>query len=228
MKRTHLFLLLPFAAVLAYGCGSGGSSFNTARVRFFHALPNAASISVSVDNQTEIDLLSYGGESREFSVDEGTRRLRVDVNGLLASVIDQNQSFNSEQSYRIYVVGPLSDAQLLVRRDLADDGPAEDEFRIRFAHVSAQKDTYDVYIIEPDTSLSAAIPVTESLTYKTISKYFNIPQGAVQIILTQRGSKTIVLDSGPIGISERKNYTYNIIDQPQGGNPLLGVLTSDD
>lgn len=222
-------LLFSFALAICgvIGCGSGDDS-DTANVRLFHALPNASTINLLIDRDPVIKNLAYGIQSKTFQVDEGTHRVEVEVNGLLASVVDQNNAFSSQQSYSIYVIGPLNAASVLVQRDRKDIDIREGEFKVRLVHLSPVRGNYDVYIVKPEDSLNGAVPVVSRLSYKEVSNYFDLAQGDIEIVITETGTKNVVLDSGPLTIDQAKRYSYILIDQPEGGPPVLGTFIGDN
>jgi len=225
VARISAFLAI---AALSLGCGTE-SSLDSAQVKIFHALSNALSIDFIVDGERTVTGLGYGLESREFEFEEGTRRVEVEVEGLLAPVIDENVSFSDEQRYKIFVVGSLTAPSIIVKRDTLESGPLSDEdFRIRIVDLSIQNRLYDVYIIGVDRSIANVGATFENVNFREITRYRDIPKGVFEVVITEAGSKSVVLESGPLTISDAKDFSYILIDQPSGGAPLLGTLVRDN
>lgn len=231
MKKLTLFLL-----ILSLGCS--GDESDESDVRFFNAIGGAQVVSVRIDGNTLTSELPYGEESRDFSIERGSRRVRVDTPGIVAPIIDERLSILRDYRYRIYLIGSsVNDAATVLVRDSLresifsleesrriDDG----EFRLRFSHLSPRGQRYDIYLTEPEGSLENVEPILSSVAFRQTSRHFDLPQGAFRVIVTETRTRNIVLDSGILSVNRRNSFSFLIFDQLSGGEPLQSTLVLED
>ena len=160
MNKNYTASIPLFLVILsAFGCGSGGGS-NSVNLKVFHALTNAQSIDFLLNGEREVDNLGDWLMSDWLSFEEGTKRIEVEVEGLLTPVIDTNVSFSVEQKYTVYVVGTVAEPSIFVQRDSLNDGPQSGElFRLRIVDLSVQNNLYDVYLLPKSSVFSTGFQI---------------------------------------------------------------------
>src|SRR5438105_9608272 len=108
-RRAMLFVLF-LVSVALMGCGSKSGGGGNARIRMLNAIPDANSISLTIDtNAPIVSGLAFQQTTQYTGVDTGSREFKVSANGGASNVIDQTLNVNSAD-YTYFVYGPVSAA----------------------------------------------------------------------------------------------------------------------
>jgi hypothetical protein len=221
--------LLLIAAISAFslvggGCDSEGR--DVARIRVFHASPDAPNIDVEIDSQAGYTDVGYGESTPYQTVDAGSRRFIVRSSNTGVVLVDETRSFRDERLFT-YVVFDFTDTlgTLLVEdKDKLDD---LDSAEIKVVNVSPSGGSLDVYITPPEADIETSSPLLFDLEFTDVSEYIKVPFGPNRIRVTPSNSKTVIGDSGTVNLSLGQILTVMVIDAPGGGEPLSLVILAD-
>lgn len=208
-----------------FGC-SGSESEDSARFRIVHASPSTPPISVTVDGNRDFEQLTYGESSEYRSIAADRHRIRINAEGIVASIYDQDRSFAVDDDYTLFVYGDIGEIRAAFIKD-DNEGPQRDEFRIRVAHFAEGSGTVDVYITNPDDDLSGQVPVVSSLSFASLSRYLDIQGGEYRIRVTPHDSSTVLLDSGAVELRSGSVYTIVAL-KDDNSSQVSGTLLEDN
>ncbi len=204
------------------GCGDDNNS--EARVRVFHASPDAPNVDVLIDGGRILEDIPYTAASDFLGVDAGDRRLQVNVTGTETSAIDTHVVFAEDADYMVVAAGKVSQIAPLVfpsDRSEPDAGLA----RVRVLHSAPSAPNVDVYVTAPGAGIADVQPVLSNVPFKAISDYLTIPAGSYDIFVTLRGTKNIAIEARGLVIADRLVATVAALDAVGGGAPFsLQVL----
>jgi hypothetical protein len=65
------------------------------------------------------------------------------------------------------------------------------------------------------------------VVFGDVADYLEAPAGTYQVRVTSTGTKTVVIDSGPLTLATGQVRTAIAVDAPGGGEPF-GLLVLDD
>jgi hypothetical protein len=199
-----LIFALGTLALLATNCGTDHSS-----VRFVQASPDVNSVDVAVDSTNVATDLPFQGvtpASGYLTVTAGSRKVEISTAGTTDDLINSNISFDSGKEYSVFATGfavlppggltDFSIAALLLTDD--NSTPSSGNVKIRVLHAApvdaiAPPDL-DVYIVAPGTDITGVTPNISSLSYGQASAYQDVPATSNQVIFTNAGSKSPVIN----------------------------------
>lgn len=210
------------AAALVAGCSdddSTGPAAAEAGVRVVHASPDAPSVDVLVDNAQVLSGVPYLGSSSYLEVPAGSRNVKVNAAGSTTTVIDADLPLTAGADYTVIAGGLVSDISPIV---LEDDltAPAAGNIKVRAVHGAPSAPAVDIYVTAPGADLEAATPALTSVPFGAASDYLTVPAGDYQVRVTPAGSKTVVIDSGPLTLTAGQVRTAIAVDSPGGGAPF--------
>ena len=227
--RSLLFLLLT-ASVLTAACGDDddntGPDGADARVRVVHASPDAPNVDVLVDNSVALSNVPYLGVSDYLDVPSGGRNLKVNAAGTATTVIDADADLADGSDYTLIASGLVGAIEPLV---LQDDNatPATGNVRVRAIHGAPSAPAVDIYVTAPGADLAVETPALSDVAFGDVADYLEAPAGTYQVRVTPAGSKTVVIDSGPLTLSSGQVRTAIAVDAVGGGAPF-GMLLLED
>lgn len=212
-------------ASLALGLGACGDSNNDeARVRVFHASPDAPNVDVLIDGGRVLENVPYAAASDFLGVDAGDRRVQVNVTGTDISAIDTHAVFTEDTDYMIVAADKVARITALVftaDRTTPEAGSA----RVRVLHAAASAPVVDVYVTAPDAGIANAQPTLSRVPFKAISDYLTVPAGTYDVFVTVAGTKNIAIQAKGLALADQLVATVAALDKKGGGAPFsLEVL----
>jgi len=228
--NTKLLSLLVAASALTAACGDDdettGPAVADARVRVVHASPDAPSVDVLVDDAVALSNVPYLGVSDYLEVPSGSRNLKVNAAGTATTVIDADADLAEDGDYTVIASGLASAIEPIV---LVDDNsaPAAGNVRVRAIHGAPSAPAVDIYVTAPGTDLDTETPVLVNVVFGQVADYLEAPAGTYQVRVTPTGSKTVVIDSGPLTLASGQVRTAIAVDAAGGGGPFELLLLED-
>jgi hypothetical protein len=227
--RSLLTLMLAASALTA-ACGDGDDTTAPAgadaRVRVVHASPDAPNVDVLVDNAVALSDVPSLGVSDYLGVPSGGRNLKVNAAGTATTVIDADADLAEGGDYTVIASGLVSAIEPLVLRD-DNTAPAAGNVRVRAIHGAPSAPAVDIYVTAPGADLSLEAPVLTNVAFGDVADYLEAPAGTYQVRVTPAGSKTVVIDSGPLTLASGQVRTAIAVDAAGGGAPF-GLLLLED
>lgn len=214
LSRAALASLL-FSVI---GCGNGGDT-SEARVRVFHASPDAPSVDVLVNGGRILENVPYSAASEFLPVDPGAARIQVNVAGTDTTAIDATLELAEDTDYLVVAADKVAKIAPLVftaDRKTPESGTA----RVRVLHSAASAPAVDVYVTAPGQGLGSSNPVLANVPFKAISDYLSVPEGSYDVTVTVAGTKTVAIQAKSLAIPEGLVATVAALDAQGGGAPF--------
>jgi Domain of unknown function (DUF4397) len=210
--RVGLFALA-LGVLLSTGCG-GSSSSDTAQLRVFHAAAGVSAVNVLIDGSIVAGNLNYGAATNYLTVKAGSIHVQAAPASGGSPVLDQTISISASAHQTLVMTGSNS----IVLTDGGTTAVTGDG-HVRVFNASNSMGPSDVYIVNPGTGLTGATPVTKNLAFGSGTGYQAIPLGNYEVFLTQPGTTTVNLATGPLnlGTSNSTNQTVVVFDASSGG-----------
>jgi hypothetical protein len=203
-------------------CGDKNNS--EARVRVFHASPDAPNVDVLIDGGRILENVPYTVASDFLEIDAGDHRVQVNVTGTDTTAIDTHAVFAEDTDYMIIAAGKVAQIAPLVftaDRSRPETGSA----RVRVLHAAPSAPSVDVYVTAPGAGIANAQPVLSNVPFKAMSDYLTIPSGTYDVFVTLRGTKTVAIEARGLAIEDQVVATVAALDAVGGGAPFsLQVL----
>jgi len=222
LRATLFGLVLTGLAAGFTGCGD--SNNNEARVRVFHASPDAPNVDVLINGGRILENVPYKAASDFLGIDSGDTRVQVNVTGTDTSAIDTHVVFDEDTDYMIVAADKVAQITPLVftaDRSRPEAGSA----KLRVLHAAASAPAVDVYVTAPDAGIANAQPVLSNVPFKTMSDYLTVPAGSYDVFVTLAGTKRVAIEARALAVSDGLVGTVAALDEVGGGAPFsLEVL----
>ena len=221
MFKKLMLVTMTLAAVV--GCG-GNNKNDEARLRVFHASPDAPNVDVLVDGGAVLENVPYTAASDFLPVASGTRHIRVTAAGTDTAVIDAPLDLESDTDYLVVAAGKLAQlAPIVTTTDRS--APASGLARLRVLHSAASAPAVDVYVTAPGIGIAAAEPILSNVPFRAISDYLTVAADSYDVNVTVAGTKTVAIQALNLAVPEGLVATVAALDNSGGGAPFaLKVL----
>jgi hypothetical protein len=226
-RRAVIFVLFLVSVALA-GCTSKGGGSGSARIRVLNAIPDANSISLTIDtNAPLVSGLAFEQTTQYNGVDTGSREFKVSANGGVSNVIDTTLSVNNAD-YTYIVYGPVSAAASALIQDSGFTKPNSGNFGVRFINVAAGVGPVDLYLTAPGVDINTTSATVANVGYGVASAFTSVPNGTYEIRATAANTKQVIFDTGAQAFSDQQ--VYNIVAITKGSAQLvdIAVLNIDE
>lgn len=220
---ASLFLVvMSFGFVLA--CG-GGSSSNTANLRFVQGSPDAPPVDYVVDKATQSSDLLYGNASSYASVKSGNRNVQIIPTNSTKPLLAQTVTLADNANETLILTGPVAQLKPLVLDDGTTTGITSSN-NVRVVNISNTMGPADVYIIPAGSSLSTATPVAKALDFDQNTGYVGTggTSGNFNVYFTKPTTQFLYLSTGSLNLSTTQKQTILVLDSPNG----LGFILLTD
>jgi hypothetical protein len=223
MKNAYSRAALAALLIGIVGCGDSGDS-SEARVRVFHASPDAPAVDVLVNGGRVLENVPYTVSSDFLSLDAGQSRIQVNVAGTDTTAIDATLELAEDTDYFIVAADKVAKIAPLVftaDREVPEAGTA----RVRVLHSAASAPAVDVYVTAPGQGIASATPVLSNVPFKALSDYLSVPAGSFDVAVTLAGTKKVAIEAKGLEIPAGLVATVAALDAQGGGAPFsLQVL----
>jgi hypothetical protein len=217
--------LLTLALAACSHSGSGGGNTN---MRVVNAVPDANSITVTVNDQTVVSNLPFQGLTQYKGVDSGNQEFKVSANGGTSNAIDTTISLTNNSNYTYVVYNPVASATALLFVDSGVGSPPSGDFSIRVANVASGIGPVDVYLTPPGTDINSTSPTIASTLVGSVSLFFSPVAGTLELRVTSAGTKDVIYDTAPQAFVS--GNIYEAVVMTAGSSRLVNVamLNIDD
>jgi hypothetical protein len=224
MQVTRTLFVCALASVAAFA-----QSTNMAMVRVVHASPDAPNVNIWVDGARVLENIPYKGYTGYLPVPAGARRIEVQVAPDGPVVLAETFTVMGGGNYTFLAMGRVSGGSNPLQlfgfgdeRDLVS-GTA----KVRVIHAAPSAPAVDVYATSPYVALGNLTPTLMNVPFGAASGFLAVPQGLYQARVTPTGSRTVVIDSGPLPLSGGTISTILALDPetPNGRFQLLVIPT---
>ena len=226
-RRALMFVLFLVSVALA-GCGSKSGGSGSARIRVLNAIPDANSISLTIDtNAPLVSGLAFQQTTQYMSIDTGSREFKVSANGGASNVIDTTLNINSgDLTYVVF--GPVSAAVGGLFQDTGFTKPNSGNFSVRFINSAAGVGPLDLYLTAPGVDINTTSATIPNVGYGAGSAFTTVVTGSYEIRVTAANTKQVVFDTGAQSFADQS--MTNIVAITKGSAQLVnvGVLKIDE
>jgi hypothetical protein len=214
LARPLGFVLFLLLTIGTSGCGS--SSSKTGLLRFVQVSPDSPHINLLVDGTTQASNLAYGNATDYLSLKTDTRRIEAVPVNSSSPLLDTTVSIAESGHQTLLLTGDASNIQSLV---LADGGTTASSGKgyVRVINTSVTMGPADIYIVTGTSGITGATPVIAALDFDGSSNYQLVAAGNYRVVMTTPGTKSILLDTGPLNMTASQNWTLLVLDDPNGG-----------
>ena len=207
MFKKLTLLTLTVAAIV--GCG-GDDNNDEARLRVFHASPDAPNVDVLVDGGSVLENVPYAAASEFLPLTAGKRRITVTAAGTNTAVIDAELELGHNSDNLVVAAGKVDEiAPIVTTADRS--APPEGSARVRVLHAAASAPAVDVYVTAPGAEIGGVEPVLSNVPFRAISDYLTVPAGSYDVTVTVAGTNNIAIQALNLAISEflhDKNFHF--------------------
>jgi hypothetical protein len=221
-------LLLPLLLLGAACDDDDPSSPDGAALRFLHASPDVAAVSLRADGAVLVASAAYGAAPNGYaSIDGGEHDLAVRLVGGTTDLATAELDADAGERWTAVLSGEGDEADLLLLED-DDSAPSAGQARIRVLNAAPSATSVDVYVTAAGTDLSTVNPNASAVTPEDATAYLGVPVGSYRVRITAAGSKTtILLDVQNVALTAGKVRTLVVLDDADGGAPLRHALLAD-
>ena len=223
MGRCAGVFVLCLAIVGAIGCG-GSSSDTTQQLRIVMASPDAPPVDILIDGTQVATSLAYINSTAYLAVKSGSRHIQVLTVSNSTSVFDQTISITASANETLLLTGSGAKMQSLLLTDGATNTTiATGKGKVRVVNASPTMGPADVYIANAGTSLAGATPVSSSLGFDKATDYELEIIGNFQVFMTQSGTTSVYLNTGPLALTQSQFQTIVAVDAAGGGFSYIAL-----
>ena len=227
--RRVLIILLCLLSLVLVSCTSKNSGSNNAKIRVVNVVPDAAAISLQLDNDTAlINSLPFPGLTQYLSTGTGNREFKVSANGGTTFAIDTTLSVGGN-NYSYIVYGPVASAQGVLVLESGVTSPNSGTFNLRVINVAAGIGAVDVYLTAAGADLNSTSPNLSNIAAGSISGFVPVNTGSYELRVTAAGTKDVIYDTGVQAFTNNQ-ATYEVVIFTKGSSRLANValLNVDD
>jgi hypothetical protein len=200
--------------LFAAGCGGGGSS--TGQLRFLQASPTGPHVDLFIDGTAETTNMAYGNSSGYITVKAGSRHLQAIPVNSTSPLLDLSVPIASSGNSTVLLTGPGSSVKSLVLTDGGTTSSTGNGY-VRVVNASVSMGPADVYIVAAGSGINGATPAATNLALNQDGGYTLTPAGNYEVFMTSPGTKSILLDTGPVNLTSLQNWTLVALDSASGG-----------
>jgi hypothetical protein len=222
--KSWMIGVASLASICLVACGDTNN--DEARVRVFHASPDAPNVDVLVDQGRVLEDVPYTEASDFLPVPAGTRHIAVNITGTDTTVIDARLDLEDDVDYLVVAAGKAASIAPIVAtcdRTVPPEGSA----RVRVLHSAASAPAVDIYVTAPNQGIDDAQPALSAAPFRAISDYLTIPGGTYDVRVTVAGTKTVAIEALNLAIPAGTVTTVAALDAKGGGSPFSLRLLSE-
>ena len=217
-KLSFSARVLVALAVSIVGCG-GNNDDGSARVRVFHASPDAPNVDIYVDDSRVLSNVPYPAESSFLDVEAGARLIGVTPANSETRVIEATLELAEHSSTMVIasdVVANIAPIVAPVDRSPVPAGSA----RVRVLHTAPSAPAVDVYVVGAGEGIAAATPVLAGVPFAAVSGYLTVPAGTYDVFVTVSGTKTVAIEAKGLALASGLRASVAALDATGAGAPF--------
>lgn len=222
MGRCAGILALSLGIVCTIGCG--GSSDTTQQLRIVMASPDAPPVDILIDGTEIATSLAYTNSTAYLALHSGSRHIQALTVSNSTSVFDQTIPITANDNETLVLTGAVAKIQPLLLIDGTTNATINTgDGQVRVVNAALNMGPADVYIVNAGTSLSGAKPVSSNLALNQATAYQLVTIGNYQVFMTQPGTTNVLLNSGPLALTQSQFQTLVVVDAPGGGFNFISL-----
>jgi hypothetical protein len=201
------------------------------RVRFVHAVPDASvgAVNATLEGLPLAAGLAYGAGTPYQPVYAGPRTIVVKRTvDTAATVLNVPFDVGASVVNTVYAAGRAATAASFITTDTITIQPT-DSARVRVVHVSPGAGNVDVYVTPTTASIAALAPTAAGVSFRSVTRYRNVPSGRFRVWVTAPGTKTVLVSdslTAANAVATGSIRTVLVLDRAGGGvPPILRFLT---
>ena len=177
-----------------------------------NAFLGQSSLDMLISSKSVATGVIYGAGSGYASVSSGSPNLQIENTGTTNVLVNQTISLPSKSDNTILTTGSGTVV-------LSDDNtaPSSGNIKIRVINASPTLGTADVYVVPSGTGITPGSPTFAGLAYQAASGYQSLAAGSYEVIFTQQGQASAVIDSNPLSFSGGQIRSVVGLDGQSGG-----------
>lgn len=215
MSRRAALALVMISAFLANGCGSSGNS-DTGLLRFVAVSPDAPHVNLLIDGATQGSNLAYGNTTDYVTVKAVNSPLQAVPVNSSSPLLDTTVSVTKSGHQTLLMTGATANIKSLLLTDGGTTSSTGNGY-VRVINTSVTMGPADVYIVTGASGITGATPVIAALDFDGSSSYQLVAAGNYRVVMTTPGTKSILLDTGPLNLTGSQNWTVLVLDNPGAG-----------
>jgi hypothetical protein len=209
---------LCLAIVFTIACGGDSNSSTTQQLRIVMASPDAASVDILIDGTQVATSLAYTNSTAYLPVKSGSRHIQALTVSNSTSVFDQAISITTSANETLLLTGPVAKMQPLLLTDGATNTTiTTGDGKVRVVNAAQTMGPADIYIVNAGTSLAGATPTFPDVAFGKATDYTLQTIGDFQVFMTQPGTTTVLLNTGPLDLTQSQVKTLVAVDEVGGG-----------
>lgn len=230
MRRIAVLLV-----ALALGCGfdsssgpfiiGGGGTAGT-RIRFFHAVADGGNLQLLNDGLTNLSQIGFASVTPYIQT--GGQSVHLTLNSTLATTPVFDSIVTLPDSSLLTIVAEGTDSTITLK--FLVDGRASPDtglVKLRVLDESPTGSPLDVYLTAPLADLNTATPLVAGFSFGAATAYSVLTSGTYQVRFTLTGTKTVVIDTGSLVLSNGDVRSVMVLDAAGGGLPLQAIVLQD-
>jgi hypothetical protein len=202
-----------------------------ASIRFFHAVPDAPDVDITVGDTLAAAGLEFGRATSFSDLASGTETVTVEANtpgGPVPVIGPAALAFDLTTDYTIIAAGEVDAAGLPIAPIVVanpESSVGAGNVRVEVVHAAAQVGAVDVYITAPGTDLATENAIAGGATpFGANSGQIEVPAGDYQIRITLANETEVRFDSGTVPLAAGSDLMVVAMDNTGPGDAPV-VLT---
>lgn len=225
VNGTRRGLALGLAAAVLLGACGGGEDRTKAKLRFVNASAYSA-LDLIVDDERRFSALPYAESASYAEVDPDKTDSEIRRAGASTPLLSFTPSLAKKNSYTVLAYGAEGALRSLVLDDNTG-APSSGKVSLRVVNAASDAGVLDVYVTDPDESLTDAVPLLAGATVGTVSAYTTFNNGTRRLRITAAGSKTdLRLDLSGIALGSQFIGTL-VLTAGRGGVLVNALLLTE-
>ncbi len=188
---------------------------NKPNIMFFHASAGTPGVDFLIDNTDTVRNLTYTQSSGYRAINQGSRKLQVNLTGTSFKSVDTTANFSNEKYYSFFIADTVTNiSPLLLQDSLPTASSGKTFFRVvNLAHRQSAIDIADA---------NGGIPYEKlrNIGFKKASAFIELNPATLNFQITSVGSPTKLYDLKPT-LAANKVYTIVITGAGANGYELI-------
>jgi len=204
-----------------------------ASVRFFHAVPDAPDVNITVGGTVAAVELEFGEATSFSNLAVGTNAVTVDANvpGGTATVIGPADiAFDITNDYTIVAAGEVDAAGTPIAPIIVanpESAVGAGNVRVEVVHAAPNAPAVDIFVTAPGANLIGEMPIAGGATpFGANSGQIEVLAGDYQIRVTAPGSTMPLFDSGTIALAAGSDLMVVAMDNTGPGSAPITLAVS--
>jgi hypothetical protein len=207
IPRRLLTALVCLLGLALTSCNTGngvGATANLTRVRVVNLIPNAAAVSVQLDNDAPLVTgLQFEQLTQYMTVGAGPREFKVSADGGNTNIIDVTRTLSLAVDYTFVVYGPVEAVNSLFLVDTTTLIPNGGTSALRVTNVATGITGVDLYLTPPGTDLTVTAPTASGVVLGTTTIFVPVNTANYELRVTASGTKEAIYDASVAAFSDK-------------------------